>query len=857
MADQFLLAGDGLQRTTSLVAGSSDFTATIRFTPGANIAGSNYRVVMGYIDQAPGPTTGYTGYWEIFGVLAGGLQSYKLEISDGFTTVATTAITISTGTEVTLSYVRTGTTHIFQQGDAEVGRVTLDVSAVTWAAAIAGGDGYTAGPSSVTNEKLSYYREWSRALSINELRAERMSSTAFTTTNLVADTPLISDKLDISGSGNHWTDIATASSFVSNTLPTLLATIGALPYSRVVTQAEFNVSNVVWFKYTAPSNTGLGRFVNSGGTFTATSQWLLSDGNTSAQSTILSKAGYIVAGPGDYYLKITRTGGGASDFNFTAQVQAVTVGTPTTSSASLLVNDDTAGLPGTLVDTTGTLTALVMSVPAGELGATASDGTTLWHDRFRNYRTGRLALLTNTLAFSSEIDTTPSLGDDQDAACLCYNGTDFFVLNVTDNKLWRVTTGGILSDTGAQLVGKSPTAIGVSSDGVTCYFVEGFTNPSLVQAWDITGNSSLGTIYTIPGTPFATGVTAINNHNGELLILGNGHLVFYSFDAALTTWTIREITSAGTLVSSTAFSGGTYFAIDHIADAYQVSNDVIYIWFFKTSVDDTSGRFVSLTLSTSVATTLFTTDLFSSGVNNISDELPVAGISASCTMVSFPSGGGGGPTGGTIIVIKVTDPTGSTQEFSIDAFGGLVPVSFALTDGTSQTYPDVTPGSGYGFTEAVPSGWTVEYEVSNDSPIDDITVADGESVIVTITNTSSGSGVGIPQVDPIRRERWFPVVSQEQHRLFFHKLQLYFESGTGINDGQGSNPLVELDWSDDGGHTWSHLHLLESGPMGQYKRRIIQRMMGQSRERIYRVAVSDPVQWSLIDSFFDITEGTS
>jgi hypothetical protein len=109
----------------------------------------------------------------------------------------------------------------------------------------------------------------------------------------------------------------------------------------------------------------------------------------------------------------------------------------------------------------------------------------------------------------------------------------------------------------------------------------------------------------------------------------------------------------------------------------------------------------------------------------------------------------------------------------------------------------------------------------------------------------------------IRRERWFPVVSQEQRRLFFHKLQLYFESGTGINDGQGSNPLVELDWSDDGGHTWSNLHLLESGPMGQYKRRIIQRMMGQSRERIYRVAVSDPVQWSLIDAFFDLTQGTS
>ena len=109
----------------------------------------------------------------------------------------------------------------------------------------------------------------------------------------------------------------------------------------------------------------------------------------------------------------------------------------------------------------------------------------------------------------------------------------------------------------------------------------------------------------------------------------------------------------------------------------------------------------------------------------------------------------------------------------------------------------------------------------------------------------------------IRRERWFPVISKEQHRMFFHKLQLYFESGTGIPSGQGSNPLVELDWSDDGGHTWSHLHLLERGPQGEFKRRIIQHNMGQARERIYRVAVSDPVQWSLMDAFLDLTEGVN
>jgi hypothetical protein len=57
-----------------------------------------------------------------------------------------------------------------------------------------------------------------------------------------------------------------------------------------------------------------------------------------------------------------------------------------------------------------------------------------------------------------------------------------------------------------------------------------------------------------------------------------------------------------------------------------------------------------------------------------------------------------------------------------------------------------------------------------------------------------------------------------------------------------------LQWSDDGGSTWSTEHWTQVGMQGQYKARAIWRRIGQARDRIYRVAVSDPVNWVIISA---------
>jgi hypothetical protein len=51
-----------------------------------------------------------------------------------------------------------------------------------------------------------------------------------------------------------------------------------------------------------------------------------------------------------------------------------------------------------------------------------------------------------------------------------------------------------------------------------------------------------------------------------------------------------------------------------------------------------------------------------------------------------------------------------------------------------------------------------------------------------------------------------------------------------------------LDWSDDGGHVWGNEHWTGIGAIGDYKNRAVWRRLGASRDRIYRLTVTDAVK---------------
>ena len=72
------------------------------------------------------------------------------------------------------------------------------------------------------------------------------------------------------------------------------------------------------------------------------------------------------------------------------------------------------------------------------------------------------------------------------------------------------------------------------------------------------------------------------------------------------------------------------------------------------------------------------------------------------------------------------------------------------------------------------------------------------------------------------------------------------ENGVGLQSGQGSDPQVMLQHSDDGGHTWSSERWTNIGRIGSYKSRSSWRFLGRARERVYRVRITDPIKVVLI-----------
>lgn len=105
----------------------------------------------------------------------------------------------------------------------------------------------------------------------------------------------------------------------------------------------------------------------------------------------------------------------------------------------------------------------------------------------------------------------------------------------------------------------------------------------------------------------------------------------------------------------------------------------------------------------------------------------------------------------------------------------------------------------------------------------------------------------------IRRIRAGQTINKERVNVIHNSLEIEFEAGVGLTGGvQGEDPQAFLDWSDDGGHTWSNEHWTGIGKIGSYKTRAIWRRLGISRNRVYRLTISEPVKLSVIAAYADL-----
>lgn len=107
----------------------------------------------------------------------------------------------------------------------------------------------------------------------------------------------------------------------------------------------------------------------------------------------------------------------------------------------------------------------------------------------------------------------------------------------------------------------------------------------------------------------------------------------------------------------------------------------------------------------------------------------------------------------------------------------------------------------------------------------------------------------------IRRLRQAPGITDEHRLLKYNKFELLLESGLGLSSGQGLNPQVMMQFSDDAGHTWSDERLASAGLQGDYAKQVYWDRCGLSRYRVFRIAVTDPTPWRISDAWLNNRAG--
>jgi len=107
----------------------------------------------------------------------------------------------------------------------------------------------------------------------------------------------------------------------------------------------------------------------------------------------------------------------------------------------------------------------------------------------------------------------------------------------------------------------------------------------------------------------------------------------------------------------------------------------------------------------------------------------------------------------------------------------------------------------------------------------------------------------------IRRRRTSQVVNKERYNIIWHRLEIDFETGVGLDGGvQGEDPQVMLEWSKDGGHTWSNEYWKSFGKIGKYSTKVVWKRLGMSRNRVLRVTISDPVKVVMLGAYAELEE---
>lgn len=111
----------------------------------------------------------------------------------------------------------------------------------------------------------------------------------------------------------------------------------------------------------------------------------------------------------------------------------------------------------------------------------------------------------------------------------------------------------------------------------------------------------------------------------------------------------------------------------------------------------------------------------------------------------------------------------------------------------------------------------------------------------------------------IRRVRRVPIpkLTAENYWIFLNELEVFMDTGIGLQSGHGSDPLVTLKISRDAGNTWGNEITLSAGGVGEYFTRVYAEQLGRFRDGfgVIELVFTDPVPWRVHGGAFHAKRG--
>jgi len=444
-----------------------------------------------------------------------------------------------------------------------------------------------------------------------------------------------------------------------------------------------------------------------------------------------------------------------------------------------------------------------------------------WYPRRKN---GRIELY-GTPGLESWVD----LGTNKPIRGLLPSHNDEFLFAVSDDSFFRISQGGVAAEIGAATMLTSDGLVGIATNGLDVTVVDGANgyvyDLALATLTKITDADFPGGTHII----FIDGFYFVNDPDSNQFhqsTINDGTSWPDNFDAAGST--------PSNIVAMIADHEDAWVFKERAAEIWYSANDTGFV------LTTNKGAFMEQGIAAARSPAVGNNAVYWLGKDKEGHGQVFQAVARQPRVISTPE-----------IEFQIdsysdiTDAIGLTYQKSGHAFYAL---NFPAGD-TTWVYD-----STMGFWHERSSRFTADSGLKTDGRwrVNTHAFFNGEHIVGDFDNGKLyklKNDVYAEDSEVLIATRASQTARQNQDSITINELQILFENAVGLATGQGSDPVASLRWSIDGGNTWGNAINLPLGKIGAYKNRAITGPLGQGRNWVFEVSISDPVKRVLIDAF--------